>query len=57
MIQVRYFSGLSIVNLIFLFYCASNDICFCNIPEYCVHVTVRSALSHGKLFLISLTVL
>ena len=33
MIQVRYFSGLSIVNfkLIFLLYCASNDICFCNI--------------------------
>ena len=29
--QVRYFSGLSIVNLIFLLYCASNDICFCNI--------------------------
>ena len=28
MIQVRYFSGLSIVNLIFLLYCASNDICF-----------------------------
>ena len=31
MIQVRYFSGLSIVNLIFLLYCTSNDICFCNI--------------------------
>ena len=31
MIQVRYFSGLSIVNLIFLLYYASNDICFCNI--------------------------
>lgn len=31
MIQVRYFSGLSIVNLIFLLYCASNDICVCNI--------------------------
>ena len=31
MIQVRYFSVLSIVNLIFLLYCASNDICFCNI--------------------------
>ena len=31
MIQVRYFSGLSIVNLIFLLYCASNDIYFCNI--------------------------
>ena len=30
-IQVRYFSGLSIVNLIFLLYCASNDIYFCNI--------------------------
>ena len=30
-IQVRYFSGLSIVNLIFLLHCASNEICFCNI--------------------------
>ena len=29
--QVRYFSGLSIDNLIFLLYCASNDIYFCNI--------------------------
>ena len=54
MIQVRYFSGLSIVNLIFLLYCASNDICFL---QYCVHVTVLSALRHGKLFLSSLTVL
>ena len=34
MIQVRYFSGLSIVNLIFLLYCASNDICVCNIISW-----------------------
>ena len=30
-IQVRYFAGLSIVNLIFLVYCASSDIYFCSI--------------------------
>ena len=54
MIQVRYFSALSIVNLIFLLYCASNDNLFL---QYCVHVTVLSALRHGKLFLSSLTVL
>ena len=30
-IHVRYFFDLSIVNLISLLYCASNDICFCNI--------------------------
>ena len=55
MIQVRYFSGLSIVNVIFLLYCACNDTCFfvvvvvvvvvCNI----VHVTVLNASSNGKL--------
>ena len=57
MIQVRYFSGLSIVNFIFSLYCACNDICFvffffCNI----VHETVLNASSNGKLFLSSLTV-
>ena len=58
MIQVRYFSCLSIVNLIFLLYnCACNDTCFfvvvvCNI----VHVTVLDASSNGKLLLSSLTV-
>ena len=52
-IQVRYFSGLSIVNLIFSLYCACNDIFFfCNI----VHETVLNASSNGKLFLSSLTV-
>ena len=30
MIQVRYFSGLAIVNLVFLLYCASDDIYCCN---------------------------
>ena len=56
MIQVRYFSGLSIVNFIFSLDCACNDICFvfffCNI----VHETVLNASSNGKLFLSSLTV-
>ena len=58
MIQVRYFSCLSIVNLIFLLYnCACNDTCFfvvvvCNI----VHVTVLDASSNRKLLLSSLTV-
>ena len=53
MIQVRYFSGLSIVDLIFLLYCACNDTCFfvvivvvCNI----VHVTVLNGSSNGKFF-------
>ena len=32
MIQVRYFSGLSMVNLIFFLYCACHDICFL---QYC----------------------
>ena len=49
-IQVRYFSGLSIVNLIL---CLERHLFL----QYCVHVTVLSALRHGKLFLITLTVL
>ena len=50
MIQVRYFSCLSIVNLIFLLY--NFFVVVCNI----VHVTVLNASSNGKLLLSSLTV-
>ena len=51
MIQVRYFSGLSIVNVIFLLYCACNDTCFFVVVVVCniVHVTVLNASSNGKL--------
>ena len=52
MIKVRYFSGLSIVNLIFTL-CPERHLCL----QYCVHVTVLSALRHEKLFLSSLIIM
>ena len=52
MIQVRYVSGLSIVNILIIL-CLERHLFL----QYCMHVTVLSALRHGKLFFSSFTVL
>ena len=59
MIQVRYFSCLSLVNLIDFYYIivpATTPVFFLVVVCNIVHVTVLNASSNGKLLLSSLTV-